>query len=720
MKRKETLLCAVIALLAILSIGIWFRFTSELMESSTIEVIGSQMRSVRSDIAKMIHEDAVSLRILAMSENFRGASDMSEAEKALLEVERSHPDSSFALIGPGGWIYKSDGTEYSVIQFEGLSESGDEFKVAGIYDKTRGSGGIALIARTSAGFECYLAAIFTMERLGERMAEAFRWQTGYVAVFDDLSDGVASMSASGKELENIEGIVSSGLSDFRDSGSEELIESFEGGSEYRAYIRLREPPGWIVGVYFPGTPLWELFSSIRWASPLFAASVTALFCVATVAAMAMRRDETKIGGYGPHGIDGLTGLGNGMSMLPMSREFMKGKNKENYSVVCVDIVSFDRFNAMFGYQSGDKLLCTVAGVLRERCHCGVRLNSDVFVAIAESGGEFVEDLNHRLSEAVANEFGPEYVRMISFKFGVCRIKNASITSGRNVFDEALLAMKEAKTMPAAKIVVYDNDLERRKQWKQNIEKQMLNALPNDEFALYIQPKWELSLDRCCGGEALVRWLSPELGFLAPDRFIPIFEENQFIIEVDFFMLSKVLKMLQREIDSDAKARPIAVNVSKVTMMFPNYIDRLSNTIGKFRVPSSLVELEITESALSGTDYRSVRSLMHDMKDMGFTIAMDDFGVGYSSFNTLRELPVDVLKIDKEFLDDATESKRSRTIIKSIVDMAKSIGIKVVCEGIETASQLDFLKSVGCDYGQGYLFSEPVTCYEFEKKYAKDE
>jgi EAL domain-containing protein (putative c-di-GMP-specific phosphodiesterase class I) len=287
---------------------------------------------------------------------------------------------------------------------------------------------------------------------------------------------------------------------------------------------------------------------------------------------------------------------------------------------------------------------------------------------------------------------------------------------RNVFDEALLEMKEAKTLPEGYDVVYDEEFEKRKEMKQKIEKNMLYGLSNDEFQLYIQPKWKIAANQCGGGEALIRWQSPELGFLPPDTFIPIFEENQFIVEVDFFMLSKVLNMLQKELEGGFEVNPIAANVSKTTMMFPNYIERLSDTIGRFSVPSSLIELEITESSLSGVDYADVRERMYAMKEMGFTMAMDDFGSGFSSFNTLRELPVDVLKIDKAFLDDAGESQRSKSIIRSIVDMAHEIGIEVVCEGVETQSQLDFLRSLNCDYGQGYLFARPIPYREFETKF----
>jgi EAL domain-containing protein (putative c-di-GMP-specific phosphodiesterase class I) len=245
---------------------------------------------------------------------------------------------------------------------------------------------------------------------------------------------------------------------------------------------------------------------------------------------------------------------------------------------------------------------------------------------------------------------------------------------------------------------------------------MLTALSNGEFQLYIQPKWEIAADMCGGGEALVRWESPQMGLISPDKFIPVFEENNFIVELDFYMLSKVLKMLQNEMKSPKEPYPISVNVSKVTMMFPNYIERLADTIKRFKVPGKYVELEITETAMCEGDYSTVRSLMCEMKKMGFNIAMDDFGSGNSSFNTLRELPVDVLKIDKAFLDAAEESEKSKTIIKSVVDMARNINMKTVCEGVETQSQLAFLKSIDCNLGQGYLFSRPIPYREYEAKF----
>jgi EAL domain-containing protein (putative c-di-GMP-specific phosphodiesterase class I) len=372
---------------------------------------------------------------------------------------------------------------------------------------------------------------------------------------------------------------------------------------------------------------------------------------------------------------------------------------------------------MFGYNAGDNLLRAVAGVLESDCHCGVRLNSDVFMALAEDSADMADNLRESLTRAVAERLGGEYTRMVSFKFGVCGLSNDP-GMFRNAFDAALLSMKDAKNPSRHEDVVYSEDLQGRMEARKNIERGMFSALSNGEFRLFIQPKWDISAGICGGGEALVRWQPDETVIIPPGEFVPVFENNGFIVEVDFFILSKVLQMLQHEIENGFMAYPISVNLSRVTLTFPNYMARLAGTVDKYNVPHEYIEFEITESALFGSDYDSVRSLLRSLKKMGFSLSMDDFGSGYSSLNTLRELPVDVLKIDREFLMETVTSEKSKKIIKSIVDMSKQIGIKVVCEGVESEEQLEFLKSVGCDYGQGYLFATPMPYNEFEDKFVK--
>ncbi|MDR1650692.1 MAG: bifunctional diguanylate cyclase/phosphodiesterase [Synergistaceae bacterium] len=718
MKYKRICIYASIAVWIAVICGTWLYFARELIDKTSFEAVLGKMRYARSEVMRTIDGSISSLRMLAVSPRFSGAGDMGSVLSVIPVIEELHSDYTFAVMDGEGRMFEKDGAEYSVVG-SGFKEAMNRgYGVISIYDEAYGIKRVAFIARTSAAFESYLAVIDTKKRFADKIAAFFDSWNGRTAVFDELSDIVASNPSLDTLEEDdggeVEGVLLSGLSEFSRTGSEESAETLSEGTRYRAYIRLEEPRGWRIGSYFSKSPLWEGADSLRKSSALLILSIGVLFSVLIAfskAAWARLEAEYRRAVL----FDPLTGLGNSVGMEPLAEEFLEGRNKEDYSVICIDIEAFDRFNSMFGYQAGDKLLTAVAGAIKKRCEYGVRVNKDVFITMAETSRALAGEFRESLYDAISKVFAPEYLKMLSFNFGICRIKeNSGIF--RNIFDEAMLAVKEAKSLPAGGNVVYDHDLEQSKAWKLQIERSMLNAIQNDEFQLYIQPKWNLIKNACSGGEALIRWQSPEFGFLAPDRFIPIFEENNFIIEIDFFMIQRVISMIERELERKIKPKPIAVNVSKTTMMFPNYTDRLSDMIRRTSVPASLLELEVTESALSGLDYANIRRIMCEMKNMGFTLTMDDFGSGYSSFNTLRELPVDVLKIDKVFLDAAPESARSQSIIRSIVEMAKDIGIKVVCEGVETDVQVEFLKSIGCDYAQGYFFSRPVGHLEYEEKY----
>ena len=213
----------------------------------------------------------------------------------------------------------------------------------------------------------------------------------------------------------------------------------------------------------------------------------------------------------------------------------------------------------------------------------------------------------------------------------------------------------------------------------------------------------------------MRWQSETMGFMPPDAFIPLFEDNGFIVELDFYMLSSVLEIFQEMVGRGDPLYPISVNQSRITLTFPNYLERLKALVGSFCVPLHLVQLEITESAMVH-DPKMIYDLTREIKKLGFSIALDDFGVGFSSLNALRNLPVDVLKIDKGFLKESDLLGRNQLIIKNIINMSRDLDILVVCEGVETEDQLAFLKGLCCDVIQGYYFTRPLPLSECLQAY----
>ncbi|MDR1429836.1 MAG: EAL domain-containing protein, partial [Spirochaetaceae bacterium] len=199
-------------------------------------------------------------------------------------------------------------------------------------------------------------------------------------------------------------------------------------------------------------------------------------------------------------------------------------------------------------------------------------------------------------------------------------------------------------------------------------------------------------------------------------FIPVFEHNGFIVEVDFFVLSSIFKTIQRQIGEGRTVRPISVNQSRASVSSPDYVKRIRSLAGQYPVPLSYIQIEVTETILENNS-DDLSEILLSLKNMGFSIALDDFGAGYASLNNLKNFPVDTLKIDKEFLNDRGSSCRGRTIIRGIVNLARELGITVVCEGVETGEQLAFLYDIGCDYAQGFYCARPMPISEYEKVFS---
>ncbi len=261
---------------------------------------------------------------------------------------------------------------------------------------------------------------------------------------------------------------------------------------------------------------------------------------------------------------------------------------------------------------------------------------------------------------------------------------------------------------------FNEDTRNRLYKEKRLEDNMNKALEKGEFIVYYQPKYSLGdVNEIEGAEALIRWNSPEFGFISPIDFIPLFEKNGFIVNIDMFVFEEVCKTLNKWINKGYTPVPISVNMSRVHLYRDNFIENITDLISKYNISPEFIELELTESVVFD-NLNILIDIMKKIKEIGFLISMDDFGSGYSSLNLLKDLSFDILKLDRGFLIETTDTKRGKIIISKIVEMAKAIDIKVICEGVETYEQVEFLKEIGCDKVQGYLFAKPMVLDEFEK------
>lgn len=416
--------------------------------------------------------------------------------------------------------------------------------------------------------------------------------------------------------------------------------------------------------------------------------------------------------------DPLTGLMAFPKFNIMANELLN-KYHNNYALIYFDFNKFKYINEIGGYSVGNKVLVKVSSILInsiDNDELACRISSDNFlVLIKYSDIKNLKNKLFRFNEKVIGLQKEEFNNLkISIISGIYLINdiNDEIFS---IIDKANIARKTIKSSHKSQFAFYDSKLHLKFTKEKEIENRMVKALNNKEFTIFLQPKIELATKNLIGAEALVRWITPNNIVFYPNDFIPLFEKNGFIIELDFYVYEEVFKMLQSWINNNFKVIPISINVSRSHINSSDFISRLTKLIVKYNIPINLIELELTENIFLN-NIKQVLNTINTLKSMGFTFSMDDFGSGYSSLMLLKELPIDVLKLDKSFFPNNTLSNKNKIITSNVVNMAKDLNIKVLCEGIETKEQIDFLIKIKCDIVQGYFFSKPIPIDEFIEKY----
>ncbi|GAA0079057.1 hypothetical protein UT300005_34360 [Clostridium sp. CTA-5] len=416
--------------------------------------------------------------------------------------------------------------------------------------------------------------------------------------------------------------------------------------------------------------------------------------------------------------DSLTGLLTLTKFEIIAKDLLTKRNEKQFALIYCDIDKFKYINETLGYAIGNKILIDFAKLssaylYKSELIC--RCSADKFIILLEYKN--MEILKNRL-----DNFNNKFIEIkklyfnnikISLIAGIYLIKSND-KSLISIIDKANVARKTIKGSHKSHYAFYDDKLHMQITKEKEIENLMLSSLENKEFLVYLQPKIELPSKKIVGAEALVRWLNPLKKIIPPIEFIPLFEKNGFIVDLDFYVYEEVFKKMRSWINDGRNLIPISLNVSRVHLNDTDFIPRLKNLTQKYNIPTSLIELELTESMFfENVDY--LLKTMKELKLLGFTCSIDDFGSGYSSLNLLKDLPIDVLKLDKDFFPNHYINKKEKVIISNIVKMAKELDITVLSEGIETEEQADFLTEIGCNMAQGYLFDKPMPINVFEKK-----
>ena len=409
-------------------------------------------------------------------------------------------------------------------------------------------------------------------------------------------------------------------------------------------------------------------------------------------------------------IDPITGLGNYNAYLARTKEKLEINSKK--TIIILDIDKFKSFNKKYGHMKGNALLKRVGEEIKHsirKTDIVCRLANDVF-GICLSGEVDVENIARRLNNKISRIKIEDiwYNLRISMGVYICGKEEKDVQS---VIDKAIMAHDSIKGKYHVPYGVFTEEFEQKLIRESEIENMMEYAIKNKEFEVYYQPQINAKTEKMERAEALVRW-KKDGNMISPSEFIPIFEKNYFIIKLEEFVYEKVCENIQ-EMKAEFKEIPkISVNISKESLLEKDFIEKYMKITEQYGISPNEIEIEITERTTVDSNI-DMKEILEKIKEKGFSIAIDDFGTGYSSLNMLEILPIDMIKIDKSFIDRIDEKNHTINLLESIFLITKKLNLKTVAEGVEKSEQVSYLKKVNCDFMQGYFYAKPLDFNTFK-------
>lgn len=409
-------------------------------------------------------------------------------------------------------------------------------------------------------------------------------------------------------------------------------------------------------------------------------------------------------------IDDLTGVYTRQAFLRHAREIIDSNPDNSYDLTITDFEDFKIVNDQFGTKMADELLCWFGKYL------GEKLGEEALIG-RYSGDQFAVLTNNKDTEKIGQivlddicgrrkpESLPEVVVKIGVYFEVNRDTDVSV-----MCDRAHMALSSVKHHYGMHWAKYDEDIKRQMEKQRHIELSMHQAVTDNQFKVYYQPKHDAKTGKLIGAEALLRWVHPEYGFMSPAEFIPLFEKNGFITEADTYVWNSVCNDIKTWEQNGMSPVPVSVNVSRMDFLHGDFFSNLDRVVDNTEIDKKLLHIEITETLIMD-EIDTFADTLSEFKEKGYSIELDDFGAGYSSLGVLNALPIDVVKLDMSFMRQFKDAKKAK-ILASCIELSKNLGLKTISEGVETKEQLDVLNDMGIDSIQGYYYSKPLPQDEF--------
>lgn len=541
-------------------------------------------------------------------------------------------------------------------------------------------------------------------------------ETGKIVVSANVDKGY------GKLIENISEMLIGKQKEVFDANKNVIEKNIKDGiagqrtlqTENGKYYMVYEPIGindWAIVSFIPSDVIaGEINSGLltTFIIAIIVILIILLFCIYIVVSNNKKQKQLYEYAY----IDQVTKKGNIYYFRKEGQKRLEKDVSDSYIAV-TDINKFKMINKGYGYKVGDEILFGIGEKLQEIlgeealvCRC----SNDYFSMIFDYK-EDVKKLLNRIIEKIENLKINGNIYNLSINIGIYKIQKEDKNISE-IMDKAIIAHSASKVDVFDNYHIYDEKMEKELETESEIERNMYVSLMRKEFKVYYQPKIYTRDERLYGAEALVRW-EHNGKLIPPNKFIPLFEKNRFILNLDIYIFEQVCKDMKMWKEKFGKETIISVNVSRQHFMDEHFLEKYLFIATRYGINANNIDLEITESA-AANDGIDILEIMKKMKQLGFIVSIDDFGTGYSSLNMLQDMPADIIKIDKSFVDLIGENDKN--IIDYILTIAKELKIKTIAEGVETKEQRDYLLLKGCDAIQGYYYSKPLSKDEFEEKY----
>lgn len=527
---------------------------------------------------------------------------------------------------------------------------------------------------------------------GEIIANSKKRENGYnlFSILETLNDEYNT-----KQLEKMKSQISN-----RENGEVKYDVSWKYYYTSYKYLGVND---WYLLIITPGSLIAQEYNKSLMITVIFSILVNLVVLIIGIyIVVSNKRKKEKL--YQLAYVDQLTGIGNSNYFIEKGTEILKTTDYNNILII-VDVDKFKTFNKKYGRETGDLLLKEISSKLNKIFNKNgivTRLANDIFAILIKDRKEMEKTIT-KIDKELSNLLIDKNEYKVIISIGIYKVQNIKETI-YEALDKALIAHKMAKGNYNKKYYIFNETIEEKMIKEHDIESKMEDGIKNQEFKVYYQPKVNSKTGKIEEAEALVRW-EMDGKLIPPNEFIPIFEKNKFIIELDEYIYEKVCEDISEWNKKYNRKIKVSVNISKEHLL-ESFIDKYKTIASKYNLLPSDIELEITESAAISEDFDMLK-ILGEIKNAGFSISIDDFGTGYSSLNMLKDMPIDVIKIDKSFIEQDQ-------MIEIIVGIAKEMNLKTVAEGVETKTQVDKLRDFGVDLLQGYYYSKPLKKSDFEK------